>query len=67
MTGSKAYNLRIYCKLNNIEKDSSEGEEFFKLSLLEQLNILKDIREANKKDEEEVVEENFGSKKFFKH
>ena len=48
MTNSKAYNLRTYCKLINREQDSDEGKEFLAKTILEQLTIIKNIREAMK-------------------
>lgn len=49
MTNSKAYNLRIYCKLVNKEHDSEEGQLFLKKTILEQLTIIKDIRDTVKR------------------
>ncbi len=51
MTNSKAYNLRTYCKLINREQDSDEGKEFLAKTILEQLTIIKNIREAMKEPE----------------
>ena len=51
MTNSKAYNLRIYCKLISREQDSDEGKEFLTKTILEQLTIIKNIREAMKEPE----------------
>ena len=59
MTNSKAYNLRLYCKLLNIDQDSEDAKNFLVKSILEQLNIIKKIREnsteisPDKEEEEE--------------
>ncbi len=48
MPTNKAYNLHLFCKLRDIEKDSSEGKEFLDKKIVEQLIIIKKIREEQK-------------------
>ncbi len=53
MTNSKAYNVRLYCKLVNKDQDSDEAKEFLAKTILEQLTIIKNIREAMKEPDPE--------------
>lgn len=52
MTNSKAYNLRVYCKLINRDQESEEGQLFLTKTILEQLTMIKNIRESLKQPEE---------------
>ena len=57
MTNSKAYNVRLYCKLVNKDEDSDEAKEFLAKTILEQLNIIKSLREEQKQPAQEEQEE----------
>ena len=57
MPTNKAYNLHIYCKLRDIEKESEEGKEFLAKKIVEQLIIIKKIREKQKSPPEDEDEE----------
>ena len=57
MTNSKAYNLRLYCKLLNIDQDSEDAKNFLVKSILEQLNIIKKIRENSTEISPDTEEE----------
>lgn len=57
MTQTKAYNLKIYCDLKNIETTSTEAQEFLSKKFYEQLTIIKDLRIPVKKVEDEEEEE----------
>jgi len=57
MPNNKAYNLHVYCKLRNIEKDSDEGSEFLAKKIVEQLIIIKKTREEQKAAAVPLVED----------
>lgn len=60
MTQSKNYNLKVFCDLKNIDKDSEEAAAFFSKKFYEQLVIIKEIKSNLKNTEEdEVSEESF--------
>jgi hypothetical protein len=56
MTKSKAYNLKIYCDLRNIEKETEEGQEFLHKKFNEQLKLINTLRleQKNPEQEEEI-------------
>ena len=53
MTHSKAYNLKVYCDLKNIDIESDEAKEFLGKTFYEQLTVIKGLRPSNTKEEEE--------------
>ena len=55
MTQSKAYNLKVYCDLKNIDIESDEAKEFLEKTFYEQLTVIKGLRPSNTKEEEESV------------
>ena len=57
MTQSKAYNLKVYCDLKNIDIESDEAKEFLEKTFYEQLTIIKGLRPSNTKEEEDTEEE----------
>jgi hypothetical protein len=57
MTQTKAYNLKIYCDLKNIEITSTEAQEFLSKKFYEQLTIIKDLRISVKKVEDELEDD----------
>jgi len=57
MTQSKAYNLKVYCDLKNIDIESDEAKEFLGKTFYEQLTVIKGLRPSNTKEEE--IEEEF--------
>lgn len=56
MTHSKAYNLKVYCDLKNIDIESDEAKAFLGKTFYEQLTVIKGLRPSNTK-EEEIEEE----------
>ena len=57
MTQSKAYNLKVYCDLKNIDIESDEAKVFLEKTFYEQLTVIKGLRPSNTKEEEEEEEE----------
>ena len=54
MTQTKAYNLKVFCELKNIDTDSEEAVNFLEKTFYEQLTIIKGLKTNNtNKDEEE--------------
>jgi hypothetical protein len=60
MTQTKAYNLKLFCDLKNIESTSVEAQEFLGKKFYEQLTIIKELRPPKKSGEEEEEEEEMG-------
>jgi len=55
MTQSKAYNLKVYCDLKNIDIESDEAKEFLGKTFYEQLTVIKGLRPSIIKQAEEEV------------
>jgi hypothetical protein len=57
MTQTKAYNLKIFCDLKNLETTSIEAQDFLSRKFYEQLMIIKELRlpkNTIEEDEEEM-------------
>ncbi len=57
MTQSKAYNLKVFCELKNIDIEAEEAKEFLDKTFYEQLTIIKGLKTSNTKEVTEEEEE----------
>ncbi len=61
MTQSKAYNLKVFCEMKNIDIEAEEAKEFLDKTFYEQLTIIKGLKTSNTKEvTEEEGEEGVG-------
>ncbi len=57
MTQSKAYNLKVFCEMKNIDIEAEEAKEFLDKTFYEQLTIIKGLKTSNTKEVTEEEEE----------
>ena len=57
MTQSKAYNLKVFCELKNIDIEAEEAKEVLDKTFYEQLTIIKGLKTSNTKEVTEEEEE----------
>lgn len=57
MTQSKAYNLKVFCEMKNIDIEAEEAKEFLDKTFYEQLTIIKGLKTSNIKEVAEEEEE----------
>lgn len=57
MTQSKAYNLKVFCEMKNIDIEAEEAKEFLDKTFYEQLTIIKGLKTSNTKEVAEEEEE----------
>jgi len=48
MTNNKKYQVNVLCGLRNIDVESEEAQEFYKWSVLDLLNAIREAREEKK-------------------
>jgi hypothetical protein len=48
MTNNKNYQVKILCGLRNIDVESEEAQQFYKWSILDLLNAIREAREEKK-------------------
>ena len=56
MTHTKAYNLKVFCELKNIDIEVEEAKEFLEKTFYEQLTIIKGLKTNNSKEAAEEEE-----------